>query len=370
MNGKYDLCKKRTNWILMMIVATILVATPGFAAEETEGWKPTPPMPEKFDWVQTTSGEWLKGKFIAMYDDSLEFDSKEFDDQSLDWKDIKEIRSVQICQVRFLDDTILKGKILLQGGTIQVIGEQPIERERSQILSITTGGTKRRDSWSGKISAGLNIRTGNTEQTEFNAKANLVRRTPQSRINIDYLGNFSESNDISIADDQRINAKWDRFISNRFYWTPLYGELYRDPFQNIANRYTIGIGLGYTIVDTSKVDWDVTTGIAYQGTTFDDVLPDENETETSPALSIGTKYEHKLTKWMDFHFNYNFYIVSEEAGTYTHHLLTGFEFDLTSDFDFDVDWVWDYIKDPRQNSSGEFPEQSDFRMMFSLGYSF
>ncbi|RLE22641.1 MAG: DUF481 domain-containing protein [Acidobacteria bacterium] len=370
MYAKINMCEKRTSWILMVIATAILAATPSFAGEETEGWKPAPPMPDDFDWVQMTSGEWLKGEIIAMYDETLEFDSDEFDDQSLDWGDIKEIRSAHVCQVRFLDDSILKGKILLHGDTIQVIGEQPVERQRSQVLSITTGGTKKRDYWTGKVSAGLNIRSGNTEQTEYNAKANLVRRTPQSRINIDYLGNFSKSDDISIADNQRINAKWDRFISNRFYWTPIYGELYRDPFQNISNRYTVGIGLGYTIVDTSKVDWDVTAGIAYQGTTFDDVLPDEDDNETSPALSIGTKYENELTGWMDFHFNYNFYIVTEEAGTYTHHLLTGFEFDLTGDLDFDVDWVWDYIKDPRQTSGGDFPKQSDFRMMFSLGYSF
>ncbi len=370
MNGRYDVCGKRTNWILMAIATVCLAATPGFAAEETESWKPDPPMPDEFDWVQMTSEEWLKGEIIAMYDETLEFDSDEFDDQSLDWGDIKEIRSVQICQVRFLDDSILKGKILLQGDTIQVIGEQPVERQRSQVLSITPGEPKERNYWTGKVSAGLNIRTGNTEQTEFNAKANLIRRTPQSRINIDYLGNFSESDDISIADNERFNANWDRFISNRFYWTPVYGELYRDPFQNIANRYTIGIGLGYTVKDTAKVDWDVTAGIAYQGTTFDDVLPEEDDTETSPALKMGTKYENELTSWMDFHFDYTFFIVSEEAGTYTHYILTGFEFDLTGDLDFDVDWVWDYIKDPRENSGGDFPEQSDFRMMFSLGYSF
>lgn len=370
MSAKFNLFEKRTSWILMVTATAVLVATPGFAAEKAEDWKPSPPMPDKFDWVQMTSGEWLKGEIIAMYNKILEFDSKEFDDQSLDWGDIQEIRSAQTCQVRFFDDTIATGKILIEGDTIQVIGVQTVERESSHVLSISSGKPKERNHWAGKVSAGLNIRTGNTEQAEFSGKATLIRRTPQSRINLDYLGNFSETDSISIADNQRLNANWDRFISNRFYWTPLYGEFFRDPFQNIKNRYTIGVGLGYTIFDTSKVEWKVTAGVAYQGTTFNDVLPDADDTETSPALTIGTKYETELTGWMDFHFDYNFYIVSEDAGTYTHHLLTGFEFDLVGDLDFDVDWVWDYVKDPRQNSDGDFPDQSDFRMMFSLGYSF
>ncbi|MEN8164580.1 MAG: DUF481 domain-containing protein, partial [Acidobacteriota bacterium] len=300
----------------------------------------------------------------------LDFDSDEFDDQSLDWDDIQEIRSAGVFQVRFLDNSVVTGKILLQDGKLRLIGGEASEHDASQVLSITANQERRRDLWGGDIGAGFNFRSGNTEQTEANASLSLIRRTPESRINIDYLGNFSESDSTTIADNQRTSANWDRFISDRFFWTPLYGEIFRDPFQNIAARWTAGVGLGYTVVDTAKVDWDIKGGLAYQGTTFDDVLPDVDDSETSPTLSLGTTYEHELTGWLDYHFNYDLYIVSEDAGTYTHHLITGFEFDLPSDFDFNIDWVWDYIKDPRQKSDGEYPENSDYRMIFSLGYSF
>lgn len=370
MNVKDKLHEKRTSWVLIVMAAAVLVASPGFAVEETESWKPAPPMPDEFDWIQTTSGEWLKGEIIAMYNESLEFDSAEFDEQSLDWKDVHEIRSAHICQVRFSDDTIATGRILLEGTIIRVMNGQGVEHDRSMVLSITPGEPKERNYWTGKVSAGLNIRTGNSEQTDFNAKAAFIRRTPKSRINLDYLGNFSESENTTLTDNQRLESNWDRFISNRLYWTPLFGEIFRDRFQNIARRYTVGFGLGYTIKDSPKTDWDVSAGIGYQSIKYDDVLPEEDDTETSPALSVGTKYKHELTKWLDYHLTYSFNIVNEDSGTYTHHLITGFEFDLVADLDFDVDWVWDYIEDPRQNSDGEFPEQSDFRMMFSLGYSF
>lgn len=357
-------------WIITLIASFAVATTPGFAAEDTAGWKPAPPMPDEFDWVQTTSGEWLKGEIIAMYNESLEFDSDEFDEQTLDWKDIQVIRSAQICQVRFSNNTIATGKILLENKSIRVIGGRAVERDRSLVLSITPGEPRERNYWAGKISAGLNIRTGNSEQIEFNAKATLIRRTPSSRVNLDYLGNFSESEDTTLTDNQRLEFKWNRYFSNRLYWTPLQGEVFRDRFQNIATRFTGGIGLGYTIMDSSKVDWDVNAGIAYQSISYDDVLPEEEESETSPALTAGTQYEHELAQWLDFHLNYSFNIVNEASGTYTHHLVTGFEFDLVGDLDLDVDWVWDYIKDPRQNSDGQYPEQSDFRMMFNLGYSF
>ena len=97
---------------------------------------------------------------------------------------------------------------------------------------------------------------------------NLKRRTPKNRIIIDYLGNFTETDDTTIADNQRASASWNWFMSDRFYLTPLVGEYYRDPFQNIDSRWTLGVGLGYQLVDTSKVEWKIDAGIAYQKTSY------------------------------------------------------------------------------------------------------
>jgi hypothetical protein len=35
-------------------------------------------------------------------------------------------------------------------------------------------------------------------------------------------------------------------------------------------------------------------------------------------------------------FDYRFFIVNEDSGTFTHHLITGVEFDLIGDLDFEI----------------------------------
>ena len=55
-------------------------------AEEKEGWLPPEPRPEKFDWIQLKSGEWLKGKLEVLYDRKLEFDSDELDELTFDFE--------------------------------------------------------------------------------------------------------------------------------------------------------------------------------------------------------------------------------------------------------------------------------------------
>ena len=109
-------------WVLTLLAA--LVMTGPIAAEEEEAWKPQPPAPDAFDWIQMTSEEWLKGEFISMYDDSMEFDSKEFDLQTLDFGDVQELRSVGAMQVAFEDGTIAVGKILIDKETVRVMGDE------------------------------------------------------------------------------------------------------------------------------------------------------------------------------------------------------------------------------------------------------
>jgi len=362
-------------WMLSLLAAIVLSASPALAGEDEKGWSPPPPMPEKFDWIQTTSLEWLKGEIVSMYDASLEFDSKEFDLQTLDWSDIKEVRSAGTMQVAFEDGTIAIGQVFIDQETVRVLGDEEKRFPRSEVLSITAGAPKERNYWSIKASLGANLREGNTEQVEMSSQANIVRRTPKNRINIDYLGNFSETyleetGDTTIADNQRVSAGWNHYISKRFYWSPVYGEWYRDPFVNIAQRWTLGMGAGYEIIDTPKTTWDINGGLAYQITSFDSVAEGEDDSANTPALVVGTLYDHKLTKGMDFVFNYSFFIVNEESGTYTHHLLTGLEFELTTILDFDITFIWDRIQNPRSDSAGNEPESDDFRLTFFLGFDF
>jgi len=345
------------------------VALPG-AGVEDGGWTPPPPMPDDFDWVQLVSGEWLKGEIIVLYEETLEFDSEELDELSLGLEDIREIRSAGVVQVGLVGGEVAVGQLLLQGATVRVMGEQDQSFERSRILSITSGPPREINFWNANITVGANYRKGNTEQTEITHKAKLQRRTVKNRLVFDFLGSYNLTNDDVVTDNQRLSGDWDRFISRRFYITPLFGEWYKDPLTNIKNQLKLGVGLGYTLVDGPRATWDVSGGPSYQYTAFEDVVPGEPEDDTTPALVLATRYQLELTSWIDFTYDYNLTLSNETSGTYTHHMLASVETELTKRLDFDVTFVWDRIQDPRSSSEGVMPERDDYRVSFGLGFDF
>jgi len=51
--------------MLTLIAVLVLAASPALAEDGEKSWQPPPPMPDDFDWIQLTSGEWLKGKMVS-----------------------------------------------------------------------------------------------------------------------------------------------------------------------------------------------------------------------------------------------------------------------------------------------------------------
>lgn len=356
--------------VLVLVVLASLGSALGEETEKKEEWQPEPPppMPEKWDWIKLVSDEWLKGELIVMYDDRLEFDSDEMDMQTIDFEDIKEIRTGQIVQVRFLHDVDAVGKLYVSGDKVRVLGEKDQTFHRSEVVSITSGAPKEFNYWNFKVTLGANIRSGNTEQVELNSYINIMRRTVKNRIVAEYRSAYNVTDDVVAADNERGSATWDKFINRKFFVKPVFLEYFADPFQNIDSRWTVGVGAGYEIMDTKKTEWRVSGGPAYQRTRFDDVLPGTPEEESTPALVASTIFDKELTGWIDFIQEYRFQFTNMESGSYNHHWVTTFETDITSLLDFDISLVWDRIRDPRQNSDGTFPEQDDFRLILGLTF--
>ena len=361
--------KGRTARFLLVAAAILTVVLPIAAEDKPENFKPQPPMPEKFDWVQTTSGEWIKGELIEMYNDKLVFDSDEFDEVSIDWGDVQQVRTVGTMQIGFTHNRTAVGKLLINGDTVRVLGGEGEQQfKRSEVITIAAGAPKEINYWSAKAMVGLNVSRGNTNVAESTVDVRFVRRTVRTRGNLDYLARYNETEGDEIANNHRLSLGWDMYISDRLYVSPIFFEWFKDPFQNINHRETYSAGVGYELVNNKKVEWDVNGGPGYQRTTYDSVELGTENPESTPVLLAGTVLDVELTKWMDLFYEYRLQFVDQEAGQYNHHMLTSFETEITKLLDFDVTLVWDRIQEPRENEDGITPLQDDFRLTVGLTF--
>jgi len=334
-------------------------------------WEQLSPQTAGWDWVQTKSGEWFKGEIIAMYDDELEFDSDEVGLYTFDFEDITQIKTHNMMSVNIEDVATFDGLLRFRDNKMSIIqGDKQYIFPRSQIVSLGPTAEKEMNLWSGKITLSADIRSGNKDEKDYAGRINLKRRTDKTRLRLDYLGRISEVNGVKTADDHRINQKFDIYLTRRFFWTPVFSEYYRDTFQNINSQITIGAGVGYTIIDTKKIEWDVSAGPAVIQTKYVTVENGEDTTIRSPALEVSTKLEIELTRITDFKWDYKMSLTDNRSGKYKHHMITSLENELTSWMDLDVTFIWDHINSPEQESDATMPERDDYQLLIGFGVDF
>ena len=358
-----------------LLLLLILFSVSSRAADEpwSEGFEPPP---GKYSWVQLDTGEWLKGDITALYDDVLIFDSDHFDDLEIDLEDIEQIRAVGRFHVstggRLRGDRrTVMGEVVLDGGTIFVAGAAGVEEfDRASLISITRTADRERDRWNGDVSLGWNIRQGNSDVIDYSLNAGFTRRTPISRVSLDYIGNQNTTNGERITDSHRVTFGVDRFTSTRFFWRPVSGQYYKDELQNIRHQGTINTGAGYHIIDTRRTLWEVQAGVGANYLENVSVEEGEKNGEWSPVFTLGTDFEIELTSWMDYELYIDVSFLDESAGSYQHHIVSNLSTDITGNLDLDLAFIWDRTEDPQADENGETPEQDDYRFEVRLAYDF
>jgi len=335
----------------------------------------SPPPDKDYDWIQLSSGEWLKGELKVMYNYTLEFDSDELDLLELDFDDVRQIRTGGSQQLLIesgpRETTVQRGRLELHDEKVRLIGKSETNTyARYQVVSIAGGARGERDKWSGFFSVGATARGGNTETTDITAQSNIRRRTAMTRLNLDYLANYSEAQRTQTADNQRLSGYFDWFLTSRFYWQVVSGEYFRDPFSNIDNQYSVSTGIGYDLVRSSKTEWTLGAGVGYQSQEFVSVQPGEDRISQSAFGTMGTRLDREINESTDFLYEYNIRFLNKDNGRYTHHMLAKLSFDLVGDFDLDVSVLWTRIEKPKADQNGNLPKRDDYQMVVGLAYDF
>ncbi len=334
-------------------------------------WKPPGVGHDGADWVQLKSGEWLRGEIKYVQNKEVEFDSDELDQQTLKLKDVRSLYTAHRMFTRFDYGLPLYGNVVISNDVVTVQSEPPVSLSRDELIGITYGGGKTGwSNWSGDVSMGLSLQSGNNEQTAISTSAELARRTPNTTLLIDYLGNYSQVNNVQSANNERVNTTYDIRLNQDWFVRPVQLEYYQDTLANISYRLTGGVGAGYYVFDRTGLEWQLSAGPSYQFTRFENVEPGESDSATAPAGVFNSYFKADVTSRLTFIQSWQSIVTEREAGQYTHHAVTTLEFEIKRHLNLDVSFIWDYLQDPQTRADGAVPQKSDYYLTVGFGVRF
>jgi hypothetical protein len=351
-----------------MPVASIIVTN---VPTNSVSWKPPGVGHDGSDWVQLKSGEWLRGELKYIQDKEVEFDSDEMDQQTLKLKDVSKVYTAHRVFTQFVDQQPVYGTVVISNDLVNVNGAEPLSLHRDLLMGITpSGGRTGIRNWSGEFNLGLSLQSGNNQQTTLTTSAELARRTPNTTLLFDYLGNYSQVNNVQSANNKRLNESYDIRLNQDWFVRPTQLEYYQDSLANISYRLTGGVGAGYYIFDRTGLEWTLSAGPAYQYTRFANVEPGQSDTATTPAAVLNSNFKADITQRLTLIQSWQSTFTSKESGQYTHHAVSTLEFEIKRHLNLDVSFIWDYLQNPQTRADGIIPQKSDYYLTVGFGVRF
>lgn len=320
------------------------------------------------DVLVLTTGERLLGELRSIRDNTLRFDSEHFGVVSLGVGKVADLRTAR--PILVLDERRRKSV-----GRMQIRDKRVLQPELARdfpqglLLSAVPADRNWWQRWHGDVSLGASITRGNTERVDVWTRAWAVNRTSLLRQTVEYAGNYAESLDREVSNNQRAMGKLEVFISRRSFLTPIDYEFFADRIQNIAQRHTGSVGGGYE-VSIGKPECDVSAGVGYQHTRFESVPVGEARSEELVVIELSTRLKvglHANVTWIT---DYRILQGFDHGDHRDHDLRSRLRFDLIGDLGLDLTGSWNRTGLPQERADGTEPERDDYGATVGFAYGF
>jgi hypothetical protein len=335
-------------------------------------WSPPSAGKDGFTWVQLVSDEWVKGEIKDLRDGNLRFDSDELDEFDYDWADIRAVITSEPHTVTTWDRVSFTGFILARPDGIRVLDENGGEvavLQADEVSSMIQGRPRERNFWSGNVSIGSTVRSGNSDQSDGSTLVNLNRRALVTRWDSSAAINYAESGGEKTQESHRYTSKFDRFFTRNLFVTFAEYEYFRDPFQNIRQRHTPGAAFGYDMY-LKKIEFDVSAGAAWQYLEYQSVEAGANTEVDGWVGRISANADWDITADIEWDMSYSINVPFEDSGFYTSNLISTLSMDLMWNFELDFTFAWDRQNNPQADAEGVTPEKDDYRLTTGIGWDF
>ena len=325
----------------------------------------------KFDWIRTTSGEWLKGELKNLRDETLTIDSDEFDMQDLDWEDISDIHSPNRFIYVLKDGSIFTGPAELAAGKLIVEtkeGSRIFDRHR--LMTIVPEHESELSKWSFKLTVGATASYGNSEVIDYSAYSRLRRESAFHRGTLEYNGAYGLVSTEENTNKHRGNAIWNIFVSPVFYITPYYGELLYDKFRNIEYQSLTATGAGLHAIKAKSLTLDVDLSGGYIAAQYITTESADEKREQGWVAIPRIVFEWDITNDVEFELEWKTVLRIDDIKRSFHQGTSRLEIDITDAFDFDVSADYSRQESPVANEAGDVPKKDDLKVTVGIGLEF
>lgn len=217
--------------------------------------------------------------------------------------------------------------------------------------------------WRYAVGAAASIASGNSDSKALSLNADGVRATAQDKLSLYAKALYGENEGDTTANMIGLGTRYDRNITDRWFGFGTADYL-RDRPANLSRRLSAGAGVGYHVIVSEPVRWDVFAGVGYAHDSYIDAVVVADELRTSygrAELLIGEESTHKLTDTTSFKQRFVIYPNLSDTGEFRSTFDAGLAVAIDKTMSLTVTLGHRYNSDP-----GNGLEKSDVLLMTGI----
>ncbi len=308
--------------------------------------------PLQGDRAETKSGEILKGKVVTMKGGKLEFESSSAGKVTIPFGELKSLSTEKEIEVLLKDGTKRKYRFTEGANALSFDSIDAINHVEPNPLT-------------GAVSLGLTRSRGNTERLSFALQGRTVYEMKNTRYTSYFEWLYAEDQE-PVTNESFISQRrvsWDNQVDYSFtehLYTYGRGTALGDKVSEIDYRYTLGAGLGYSVLKTDdhivnfelggSERWERKTNVE-SGKTFN--------------IRLASNGDHNILKDSKAVWDIEYLPSVEDTGVYLINFNVGFAFKIWGDLLSTLTYSVNYDNTPAPGK-----KRTDQRIIWGLGISF
>lgn len=322
------------------------------------------------DEVFLTNGDRVTGTIVKLTDGKLVVTTEYAGQVTVDIATVRTLGTEGPVEVHLKDGTVLNQPIqaIDQDGQFAIVAGPTLQAQTFQVADLVSINPppKPQPKWTGSISAGVTVTTGNTETQTYNANIRAARRSEKDRTTVgaDYAKGERENpvtgNDETIEDWWRATAQYDYFFSKKFFGF-LNGRYEKDGIALLDRRVVVGAGAGYQWIESPKTNFATTVGVASVYEKFENAADGDDQT----SLQAGYTFDHQINKSVKLLHDLTYFPAFEDFADYYLTTTAELRASLTNTMFANFKVICNFDETPAPGR-----ENTDVKYIFGLGMTF
>jgi len=264
--------------------------------------------------IHLVNDDRLTGTIVGIKEGSLILDTEYAKQIKIAKKKIRYITSEKSLKIRFTSGEVIDGVVTAEPSGVMVLHSptcaSPVMLEWEKVAAISPTLPKK-PKWSGDITLGANLKSGNSDKFGFSVGINAMRKAARHRITLGFLYNYAEDEGTLSSRNAYGKIKYDYFFTAKLYGY-LSTELLYDTFKDLNLRTVVGPGGGYQLWDDEIKTLAFEAGIAY----FNEDLKNGPDNSWVTGRLAGN-FRYKLADTVTFQEQLALYPSLEKLGEFT-----------------------------------------------------